>query len=83
VELRAVREGEQLHLTVSDDGPGFPEHVLQGETLEGAERSPIGIENTRARLATLYGQAASLELHSPPGGGATVHVRLPFAEMPS
>jgi signal transduction histidine kinase len=83
VELRAAREGNQLHLTVSDDGPGFPEHVLRGETPQEGKRSPIGIENTRARLATLYGDAASLELHSPPGGGATVHVRLPFEEMPT
>lgn len=83
VELRARRKGEQLHLTVSDDGPGFPEHVLQGEARDEGERSPIGIENTRARLATLYGETASLELHSPPGGGATVHVKLPFSEMTS
>ena len=83
VELRAERKGEQLHLTVSDDGPGFPDHVLQGEVRDEGERSPIGIENTRARLATLYGEAASLELQSPPGGGATVHVKLPFSEMTS
>lgn len=83
VELRAAREGELLHLTVSDDGPGFPEHVLQGQKRDEGTRSPIGIENTRARLATLYGPTASLELGSSPSGGATVHVRLPFSEMTS
>ena len=83
VELRAAREGDLLHLTVSDDGPGFPEHVLQGERRDDGTRSPIGIENTRARLATLYGPAANLKLSSSPGGGATVHVRLPFSEVTS
>jgi len=83
LEIRAEREGDQLHVTVSDDGPGFPDHVIAGKAQTEGDRSPIGIENTRARLETLYGHDGTLELLSRPEGGATVHVRLPFEELPA
>jgi LytS/YehU family sensor histidine kinase len=65
-------EGSQrngsLVLAVRDDGPG----------LRSGYREGIGIANTRARLAALYGPAQDLVLTDRPGGGAEVVVRLPL-----
>lgn len=65
-----VHAGE-LQLTVSDDGPGFP----AGFDLENARG--IGLRNTRARLARLYGAAQRFELARAPEGGAEIRLTLP------
>lgn len=64
------REEAQLILTVSDDGPGLAAEPGTG----------VGIANTRARLAALYGGAARLDIANAEGGGAIATVRLPYHE---
>jgi two-component system, LytTR family, sensor kinase len=67
------REGDTLVLTVADDGPGL---VAQPQSAEGG----IGLRNTRQRLDTMYGGAASLALGETPGGGVTATVCIPYHE---
>ena len=73
LRVAARREGGDLVLTLTDDGPG------PGAAAEAGEG--VGLANTRARLATLYGDRARLELRATPTGGATVEVRLPYREL--
>jgi LytS/YehU family sensor histidine kinase len=73
LEVRATATAERLTLTVTDDGAGFQE---DDSLPEG-----VGLGNTRARLAGLYGEGASLTLTPGPGGrGTSVSVTLPAAE---
>jgi signal transduction histidine kinase len=74
IEIVAKREGTTLIVTVRDDGPGVGAGV---DSLPGH-----GIANTRERLATLYGDRASLHVDSAPGGGTIATLRLPFRELP-
>jgi two-component system LytT family sensor kinase len=70
IEIEARRAGERLVLSLRDNGPAF----------EG-EHSPsegIGLRNTRARLAQLYGQAQSLTLRPANDGGLIAEVSLPY-----
>lgn len=69
VHISVQRDGDDLVLAVLDDGAGLP---------AGRLREGVGLGNTRARLAGLYGEAASLTIANRPGGGAIVTVRLPF-----
>jgi len=62
--------GDVLEILVQDDGPGY-----DPETGEG-----VGLSNTRARLATIYGSAASLELSLAEGGGTVARIRIPFQQ---
>jgi two-component system LytT family sensor kinase len=71
VRVAAVRDGDRLRLTVEDDGAGL------GDPDKG---HGIGLSNTRARLAQLYGSAAELELASGVQGGALVTVLIPLRE---
>jgi signal transduction histidine kinase len=72
VHVSAHREGEQLVLTVRDDGPGLPTAPDAG--------GGVGLSNTRARLAALYGGDATLAVANAEGGGVISTVRLPYHE---
>lgn len=75
--VRAWREESFVFIEVTDDGPGFPEVVI--ERGEGPEdgRKHIGIANTRARLSTVYGDEARLTLENRVEGGARIEIRIP------
>jgi signal transduction histidine kinase len=68
LEITAHRDGGELVLRVRDDGPG----------ITGTPREGVGLANTRARLARMYGDEQALEIESPQEGGARVTIRLPF-----
>jgi LytS/YehU family sensor histidine kinase len=74
LRIAARREGGDLIISVTDDGPG-----LEGSAEEPTEG--VGLGTTRERLATLYGDRAGLTLSRTPEGGATVTVRLPWHEV--
>lgn len=74
VRVAAARDGATLELTVSDEGPGF--------VGEAAFQKGHGIENTRERLAALYGAGASLVFVGALAGVGTVaRLRLPYREL--
>jgi len=70
IELRGARDNGRLVLTVSDNGGGVP---AGGPPHEG-----IGLANTRARLAELYGDKQHFELVNRPDGGLCVRMVIPF-----
>jgi len=72
IQVSARREGDQLVLTVRDDGPGLPPAAKAS--------AGVGLSNTRARLLALYGDKASLEVADAQGGGVSAIVRLPYHE---
>jgi two-component system LytT family sensor kinase len=68
IEIRGRREGDDLVLTVTDNGPGLPE----------AHEDGLGLRNVRARLRELYGDDYTLRLDSADGGGTRAVVKLPY-----
>jgi two-component system, LytTR family, sensor kinase len=72
LEIRAACVNQSLRLTVADDGPG-----LQASAGERAGGWGIGLENTRARLAQLYGTQHRFTVADRPGGGAAVTIEIP------
>jgi signal transduction histidine kinase len=73
VIVRAQRSDKSLLLEVSDTGAGVP------TTTNPA--GGIGLANTRARLAQLYGDQHSFEAGAGPDGGFCVSIRIPWREM--
>lgn len=62
-----------LLIEVSDDGPGCE---LDNGTIPGAKG--VGLQNTRERLATLYGSGQSLKLSQTDPHGLTICIRIPY-----
>jgi hypothetical protein len=71
IEIRASRVGDHLELRVEDNGVG--ERAGRRERGGG-----LGLENTRARLQTLYGPRHRFEARGGRTGGFTVVIELPF-----
>jgi sensor histidine kinase YesM len=73
VEISAKREDGALRIQVRDNGPGLSAITRPN----GRVREGLGLSNTRARLAQLYGAAHRFELSNAPGGGLVVTLEIP------
>ena len=62
LDIAAERVGDELRLTVADDGGG----LAPGFSLAAADG--LGLRNTLARLRRLYGEAGEVRLTSEPAG---------------
>src|ERR1700733_13850589 len=61
IEVRATREGERVLISVRDNGP-------EVDLAKAPSPHSLGLRNTRARLAALYGPIQSLTLKHADGG---------------
>ena len=73
IRVGAAREGDDLVVTVEDDGAGI-----------GTEEPPPGrgIENTRERLRVLHGTSASLRVEPREPHGTLATLRVPYRAAP-
>lgn len=82
ITVRAFRDGGDVCIEVTDNGPGMPEEVVRG-LLEGAgpntgaKGSGIGFRNVHQRLRLTFGEPYGLTILSEPDDGTTVRIRLP------
>ena len=74
IALRALRQGQQLCLEVSDNGAGLTEAPPR-------PGGGVGLSNLRSRLRSLYDGAAQVQLIENPAGGITVRMLLPLEGM--
>jgi sensor histidine kinase YesM len=74
IAVRALRQGQQLCLEVSDNGAGLSD----GPPRAGGG---VGLSNLRSRLRSLYDGAAQVQLIENPAGGITVRMLLPLEGM--
>jgi len=71
VHIHAEQVGGRLSVAVSDDGAGF----------RHASGAGVGLANLRARLATLFGNDASLDVVANVGPGVTATLQLPLQAL--
>lgn len=75
--IQTAREGEDLTIEVSDNGPG----KKGGEPVHAQTSSGIGMDNLRSRLYQLYGVNQQVDLYFPRAGGCRVKIRIPFQKQ--
>jgi LytS/YehU family sensor histidine kinase len=68
--VRARRAGDDVVLSVHDDGPGLADAA--------GDRRGVGLRNTIARLEQLYGARQRFSLRPAEGGGAIAEIVLPY-----
>lgn len=72
ITIEARRVDEWLELSVTDNGPGLPANGVS------ADGKGLGLQNVETRLEGLYGDKHDLILESPPSGGVTARILLPY-----
>jgi two-component system LytT family sensor kinase len=73
VWITAMRRGDELHIEVGDNGPGFSPNP------DWNAKHGLGLNATRERLRGFYGDRQRLDIHSAPGRGTTISIQLPFS----
>ena len=73
VEVSAVPKNGVVRIEVKDNGPG----IQVDRTLDARRGTGLGLANTRARLAGLYGDKAHFEMTNDPLGGLIVALEIP------
>lgn len=72
----------ELLIEVIDDGMGIEKDRLKDVLLPGVgSGNGVGLANVHARLQGLYGEEYGLQIHSEPGEGTTVNMRLPYSRV--
>jgi signal transduction histidine kinase len=73
----------RVRIEVADDGPGLPERLERGESVELFSTKPpglgtgLGLSLCRELVAEMGG---TLELHSAPGRGRLAQIEIPLAD---
>jgi len=84
ISLSAQLVGQRLRLTVSDTGPGLRAKATRATlpaAMAGAGNTVstgVGLANIRDRLAQAYGDDHVFDIRTPPEGGFTVVIEIPF-----
>jgi two-component system, LytTR family, sensor kinase len=83
IDLRARRAGDDIVITVRDNGPGLDETADGSGRARGvpepmAGTGGVGLTNTRARLEQLYGTEQRLSLYRAAEGGTVAEIVLPY-----
>lgn len=74
IDVSARRDGEELRITIEDDGPGLPPEG------DGRRRRGVGLANARERLELIYGERAGLTARNRDPNGCRVEIWLPLEE---
>jgi LytS/YehU family sensor histidine kinase len=86
IEIRVLREGEVVCISVQDNGVGISGEYL-ARLLETQPNSRItggigiGLSNVHARIQRLFGNEFGISLESRENEGARVSIRLPLQEV--
>lgn len=70
LRIRISRHGEELFLTIADNGCGIPDECTRQN----------GLQNMRQRALSLGGK---MEIHKPPHGGTTISWSIPYPRWKS
>ena len=89
ITILACRDGDDVVIDVTDNGPGMPEEVVE-RLLDPRESgaapskggSGIGFRNVHQRIRLTFGEPYGLTIRSEPDDGTTVRIRLPAITEP-
>ncbi len=72
IALRTAREGDQLVVTVADNGVGSPDHRPD------ERHAGLGLSSTQERLCKMYPDEHEFAIRKTSGGGTEVRIAIPF-----
>ncbi|MFC0216286.1 sensor histidine kinase [Paenibacillus chartarius] len=88
LQVAEAEDGGELVFAVCDNGPGIPEEKLAelNRQLDGTvlkkSNAGFGLTNVHARIRLMLGKPYGLQMHSAPGKGTEVTLRIPVIRVP-
>jgi two-component system LytT family sensor kinase len=83
IEIRSTLNGDRLQVEISDDGATAPPAPIAADHSGSRRRIGVGLQNTRRRLQTLYGEKQAFRLLERPAGGVVASITIPFRAAPT
>ncbi len=82
LEIFIKEHDDKLEITISDNGKGIEQSVLEhfGQEQESDRNSHIGVKNAVERVKMYYGENAGVKITSQPGQGTDVRIEIPKTE---
>jgi two-component system sensor histidine kinase YesM len=81
IHVKGVKQGEDIYLTITDNGLGMPEEtvrqLLVDESRVHKNGSGVGLINVHKRIQLRFGEAYGLIIRSEPDEGTAVTIHLP------
>lgn len=81
LRLQLHMEDHQVRIRVEDNGPGFPEQLLETlgqKPVVSDEGNGIGVYNVNQRLINLFGTESKLRIENKKGGGSCISFVIPL-----
>jgi signal transduction histidine kinase len=80
ISVAAQVLGSRLRLIVADTGPGLHARTdgTRGDRPGDSLSTGVGLPNIQSRLAQAYGEDHRFDIRTPPEGGFTVTIEIPF-----
>ncbi|NMA50009.1 MAG: histidine kinase [Tissierellia bacterium] len=75
VAIKVRKNGKGVLISVSDNGHGVPQDILERLKNDRSDESSIGLANVDKRLAYIYGRGNGLDIVSTPSG-TTVNINI-------
>lgn len=87
IVIRAVRKGDDVIITITDNGPGIPPALIDvllddTEANDSATSTGIGIQNANKRLKYYYGPTYGIRYNKAISKGTEVILRIPYKTVP-
>lgn len=91
ITIQAKRDGAILYITVSDNGQGMTQEVLDELRAKLSEEASftelghrnkqgIGLKNIHSRIELYYGKGYGLSITSTPGEGTSITIKIPVLQ---
>lgn len=83
LEVSAAKTGDELMISIRDNGVGMDEETLLAlqhrlsQPSDTLDQEHIGIKNVHDRIQFYYGESYGIEVQSHIGTGTTITVRMP------
>lgn len=74
--IKAYLDGEDLKISISDDGEGMTEEKIRTSLQHEGQMNKVGLKNVDERLKLVYGEAYGLSVQSEKGEGAEITLRM-------
>ena len=83
IHLSAVRDGDDIIISIVDDGAGIPQEQLPYIKKNYSKMNSVGLRNVEERIELFYGEGYGIDVQSTLGQGTEVKIKIKAQTNPN